>query len=312
MASFKTWAALTDYSRWKPEVKARALKAWVITVTAGVLIAVLLATASFVFRPAPQPDTYQAQSQATRATNFGSSVLLVWLAGTPSLKGSLLAMSSAAEDIELGETPFEVRQIEPGDITRYAGDDATEWVLQYTATLLPPGTGGRLQRVRYQVIALERDGAFQLLTWPTPVTQTPKAFKAKTAYTGGVSRNSRLWESVARFAQAYLAPPKDGKSSDLGQLLVSGSYRGGTLETSPYSSVEVQKIQTSSSGGDPDSSTPGTTVQVLAEVKASATSKSWHVISLPLTLTLSGGDANKNWLVDRIDAPVRWGEVSDR
>lgn len=295
---------LLQPSQWKPRVRERALVFALISGPLALLLSLIVGVAAItaVSRIPTPVNTYAAISDVARVQNYARTALVLWLSGSKPSEKPLLARKTAEQSISLSENGFEVFAVDPVDVVRYQGSDAVEWVVTLSATLVPPGSGAS-QVNRYAVTVLERDGSYQLLTWPAIVNGTSETFTVSSKYTVPVDRNGSLGQSLERFVTAYLT--STGTATSLGQY-VSAQFTGSAILDSPYSSVEILEINALADSPQPATAKPGTQLGVLLRVKAIAAVTTWSVMDLPLKVTLG---ANNVWLVDGIESPVRWGAV---
>lgn len=296
---------LTDLSQWKPRARQRAL---LLAAACGPLALVMalmtfMVTTSALTRLPKPVDVYRAINDGAVVSNFARKSLLLWLGGTSTSTKSLMARSSAAHSIELSELPFEVRWIDPAGVQRWQGADAVQWRVTLDATLVAPGSAAA-QINRFAVTVLDHDGDYQLLMWPVIVSPDITPFTVVSKYTVAVGDKNPLHDQLQRFATAYLTSPVG--STSMGQY-VSAKFHGSAIADTPYSSATVEQVK--SAAGDPQLSTakPGTQLKVLVRVKASASTKTWSVMDLPLRVSMS---ENRTWLVDGFDAPIGWGDIT--
>lgn len=296
---------LTELSQWKPRARERALLFTMISGPLALLLALVMMvmTLTAVARIPKPVDTYAAITDVTRVQNFAQNSLLLWLGGSASSEKPLLARSSAAPSIALSEVPFEVRSIDPSDIARWQGSDAVQWQATFAVTFVAPGAGAA-QINRFSVTVLDRDGDYQLLTWPSIVNAESDSFKVATKYNVPVEAGGKLGESLRRFVTAYLT--STGEATSLGQY-VSSSFTGTAISGSPYSSAEIVEIKAAQGGPPVANAAPGTQVSVLVRVKAIAAIETWSIMDLALRVSLG---SNNVWLVDGIDAPIGWGPIT--
>lgn len=296
---------LLHLSEWKPRARERALLFSMISGPAALILVILmLSMMAATLHRLPKPvNVYSAITEVTRVQNFARNSLLLWMGGSTSSQKPLMVRSSAAQSIELSKVPFEVRSIDPSEIVRWQGSDAVEWQVTSAVTFVAPGIGAA-QINRFVVTVLDHDGDYQLLMWPSIVNIDTTAFKVASKYTAPISEKSKLADSLSRFVTAYLT--STGGATSLGQY-VSAQFRGSAITDSPYSSAKIEQIKTAA--GDPQlsSAKPGTQLRVLARVKASASDKTWSIMDLALRVSLG---TNNVWLVDGIDTPIGWGEIT--
>ncbi|KMV17656.1 hypothetical protein ACT17_15405 [Mycolicibacterium conceptionense] len=298
---------LTKMSEWKPRARERALLfAMISGPLALLLVAVMIAFTGSILARLPKPvNTYSAITDVTRVQNYARNSLLLWMGGSSSSQKPLMQRSSASQSIELSPVPFEVRSIDPSDIVRWQGSDAAEWQVTFAVTFVAPGSSSA-QINRFVVTVLDREGDYQLLMWPSIVNIDTQPFKVATKYTVPVDSGGSMGQSLGRFVTAYLT--STGGATSLGQY-VSSKFVGSAIADTPYSSAEVQEIRAEAGTGTVGTAQPGTTVKVLVKVKASASIQTWSIMHLALRVTLG---SNNVWLVDGIDAPIGWGEITGK
>lgn len=296
---------MTQPTQWKPQARRRATLLAIYSGPLALALVLLLGLATFAsFGKVPKPvDTYAAITETTRVQNFARNALLLWLGGTVTSEKPLLARSSAAQTISLSETPFEVRSIDPSDIERFPGTDAVQWRVTLSATLVAPGSPTP-QVNRFAVTVLDRDGDFQLLTWPYIVNIATTEFKVASRYTVPVDRTGPLGQSLDRFATAYLT--STGNATSLGQY-TSAEFSGAAIAGSPFTTAAIEEIRAMEGSVPLNTAKPGDRISVLVRVKASASLQTWSVMDFPLRMSLSANDV---WLVDGFDSPVRWGNLT--
>lgn len=302
-----TLGKLFHISQWKPKARERGLVfAMISGPLALILVVLMLLNTARILAHLPKPvDTYKAITEVTRVQNYARNSLLLWLGGSSSAQVALMARSSAAQSIELSKVPFEVRSIDPSDIVRFQGANAVEWQATFAVTFVAPGSSSA-QINRFLLTVLDKDGNYQMLLWPSIVNPDTQPFKVATKYTVPVESNGSLGESLNRFVTAHLT--STGGATSLGQY-VSSKFSGSAIADSPYSLTEIQEIKASAGSPAAAKAEPGTELKVLVKVKASASLDTWSIMHLPLRVTLG---SNKIWLVDGIDAPVGWGEITER
>ncbi|BBY54188.1 hypothetical protein H7J07_06110 [Mycobacterium koreense] len=305
MGWIKRTKEMSRLSNWKPKARERAVTLALVAAPLSLVVSLFsLMIMAKAISNIPKPvDTYEAITDTTRVQNFARYSLLLWMGGTSSSSKPLLNRSSAAKSIELSEVPFEVRSIDPSDIERWQGFDAAQWRVTFAVTFVAPGTGAA-QINRYAVTVIDRDHNYQLLMWPSIVNVDTVPYKVASAYTVGVGEKSALYNSLKQFAAAYLTSSAD--STSLGRF-VSSSFRGSAIADTPYSEVEIESIKLAEGSPQVDKAAPGTQVKALVRVKASASIKTWSIMDLALRVSLSD---NNVWLVDGIDSPIEWGDVS--
>lgn len=307
-------------SNWKPRARERAVAFALVCAPLALVVSmlcvyILAVSVSKIEKPA---DTYAAITDVTRVQNFARNSLLLWLGGSSTSEKPLLARSSAATSIQLSEVPFEVRSIEPSDIERWQGSDGkrrsaehgsqttsqvAEWRVTFAVTYVAPGdSAARISH--YAVTVLERDHNYQLLIWPSIVNLDTTAFTVASKYVQAIGEKTPLADSLKRFVTAYLT--STGGATSLGQY-VSAQFHGSAIADSPYTEAAIESIK--SADGDPplSGSKPGTQLRVMVRVKAMSSVKTWSVMDLALRVSLG---SNNVWLVDSIDSPIGWGEVS--
>lgn len=304
---FSSLRALTDIYNWKPEAQRRGFKYLVFAFPVMFIMVVMALMLSLLtFAKAPKAiDTYAAITNSTRAQFFAQQTLQLWMTGTPSSEKVLTERSSAARSISLGEVPMEVYTIDPTDVQRFVGADATEWQFTFAVTLMTPSSGTK-QINRYQVTILERKEAFQLLLWPTLVNAPSSPFKAASKFNVGIESSSPIGQSVQRFVSAYYT--SDTKEGSLDRL-TSSEFRGGPISNSPYTKAELVELKAEEGSTEFRNENPGATVNVLATVKASASTKTWSIMHLPLKMSFS---TNKVWVADGFVSPVNWGQIEGK
>ena len=296
---------LTQPALWKPKVRERAMLVAIISGPLALVLSLVVAAftvASVASIPKPV-NTYAAISSVARVQNYARTALVLWLSGSKSSEKPLLARKTSEHNVDLSESGFEVFAVDPVDIARYPGSDATEWAVTLSATLVPPGGTGP-QVNRYLVTVLDRDGHYQLLTWPAIINGDSGTFTVANKYTVPVERTGSLGQSLQRFVTAYLTA--GGQSASLGQF-VSSDFTGSAILDSPYSSAEIQQILVMDGSAQPSSAKPGTQLSVMVRVKAAAAVTTWSIMDLPLKVSLG---ANNVWLVDGVESPVRWGSIT--
>lgn len=296
---------LTQLSQWKPRARERAI--WVAIVSGPLalliaLLAVVVMAASLSKVPAPV-NTYTAIADTTKVQNYARNALLLWLGGNTGQEKPLLARNTAERSVDLSNAGFEVFSVDPAGVERHPGSDAVEWVVTLSATLVVPGSNGAPQVSTYAVTVLDRDGSYQLLTWPRIANPPTETFTVSSKYTVGVEKNGPLGKALDRFVVAYLTSV--GSNTSLGQY-VSAQFAGAPIANTPYSSVEIESIKSLAGSQTVSAAKPGDTLSVLVRVKAGASVDTWSVMDLPLRVSL--GD-NNIWLVDGFDNPVRWGPI---
>lgn len=313
---------VSNLGNWKPKARERAVFLALISSPMALMVSVLcvLILAKSMGKMERPVDTYAAITEVTRVQNFARNSLLLWMAGNSSSEKPLLSRALDEKSIELSEVPFEVRSIEPSDIERWQGSEGrsraavqarkrgdapvvAEWLVTFAVTYVPPGTGAA-QINRYAVAVLQRGKDHQLLRWPSIVNNDSIVFKVASKYTQAIGAQTPLADSLNRFVTAYLT--STGGATSLGQY-VSAQFHGSAIVDSPYTEATVESIK--SAEGDPQLSTasPGTQLRVMVRVKASSSIKTWSIMDLALRVSLG---ANNVWLVDSIDSPIGWGEIS--
>lgn len=313
---------VSNLANWKPKARERAVFVALISSPLALLMSVfcVLILAKAMAEIEKPVDTYSAITDVTRVQNFARNSLLLWMGGNSSSEKPLLSRALDEKSIELSEVPFEVRSIEPSDIERWQGTEGkrkgifkrggskrgpvvAEWRVTFAVTYVAPGSGSA-QISRYAVTVLERDHDYQLLMWPSIVNNDSTMFKVASKYTQAIGEKTPLADSLSRFVTAYLT--STGGATSLGQY-VSSQFHGSAIVDSPYTEATIESIK--SAEGDPQLSTasPGTQLRVMVRVKASSSIKTWSIMDLALRVSLG---ANNVWLVDSIDSPIGWGEVS--
>lgn len=296
---------LTDLSQWKPKARERALLfAMVSGPLALCMVVFMVMVMSAILHRLPKPvNTYHAITDVTRVQNYARNSLLLWMAGNSNSQKPLLLRSSAAKSIELSEVPFEVRSIDPSDIERWQGSDAAEWRVTFAVTFVAPGSGTS-QINRYSVTVLDHDHDYQLLMWPSIVNVDTTPFKVASKYTVPVGDKSSLTDSLEKFVTAYLT--SKGGATSLGQY-VSAQFHGSAISDSPYTEAKITDIKSARGGPPVANAKPGAEAHVLVRVKATASTKTWSIMDLALKASLGN---NNVWLVDGIDAPIGWGDIT--
>ena len=296
---------LAQPSQWKPRMRERAFLLAIISGPLALLLSLVVTVVTLAaVANIPKPvNTYAAISNVTRVQNYARTALVLWLSGSRSSEKPLLARKTSEQSVELSETGFEVFAVDPVDIVRQQGSDAVEWVVTLSATLVPPGAGSP-QVNRYVVTVLDRDGHYQLLTWPVIANGDAGTFRVASKYTVPIDRNGALSQSLQRFVTAYLTA--GNQSASLGQF-VSSEFAGSAILDSPYSSADIQQISALADSPQPSTAKPGTQLSVLVRVKAAASVNTWSLMDLPLKVTLG---ANNVWLVDGVESPIRWGAIT--
>ncbi|KXO90608.1 Uncharacterised protein (plasmid) [Tsukamurella tyrosinosolvens] len=296
---------MLKFSEWKRSTLNRAMLYSAIAWPFAIVLSIFSVLLSYgaISKVPKAIDVNRAYSNIVAAQNFAYDSLLLWMAGTTSSEKRLMQRSSAGPNITLSQVPFEVRDIRPAAVVPYKGSDADEWQIVFAVTFVPPGSSSA-QTNNYQVTLLDaRDQNFQLLLWPVIVNPASKPFKVDSKYGDPVDKNGPLGKSLTRFATAYLASPDS--SPTLGQYVSNGF--GAPIASSPYTSVELLEVRAERGSPQLSSATEGTTLHVMARVKAMASLQTWSIMDLPLTVQLRGNDV---WVVDKIDSPIGWGSIT--
>lgn len=266
--------------------------------TALVLLAVVI---TMLVTPAPEkPDSTADFTTLSRVQFFATNFTTLWLTGTGSDAEAIRQMVGDVSILpgEWNREPVEVQDINVADIKSQNDGDNTEWVLTMGATLIPPGRGTP-QRSYYDVTVIERGGTFRALTMPRLVHHARPELAAEPAYTDSVAPTSALGTAVANFITAYYGPDASGS---LGRY-VSSSFAGSPVADSPYSTVAVTEIKARNLP-DPNAVAAGDTTAILATVKASLSSTTFHTLSVPMTVKRTD---DGQWLIDSIE---QWTKIT--
>lgn len=265
--------------------------------------------------PAPNPVDVPAETAlADKASRFGRDFLVLWLAGSAApnsqeLQARIDEISSIPGGIALPPTPFsvtDVKDLGPEKYTREPDGDRN-WIFDYDVIGTAPGELTPTKR-RYSVQFVQHGVSYRATRTPLPINPMATPFRVETGYPDTVDPTSALGKAVSDFADAYL---KKGDNASLGRT-VSGSFRdncqcgAAPAQASPYESTETTAIY--GSAVPPADAKPGTTVHVLASIKAKVSDSSFQTVTLPLEMLYTD---QHQWVANNLETDARYGASTE-
>lgn len=288
----------------RPSVQKNFLFWSMISGPIALVLSVLTLAAMLIFRPPSSVDTYRALTEYTRSEHFARNFLLLWLAGNKTQEARFKEMTSTDVRAALPPDPLTVTDINVTDVSRYTTDNPgeVEWAYTLSASILPPG--GTLTRNFFRVVFVEVGGAFQAIALPRITSSGITPIKVGGGYPQQAALDGALGKVMANFAQAYLV---SSNSAQLGRY-ASEKFTGKPIVNSPYTSVKVTDIQV---GGDKDVTTTraGDSLDIVVTVKGNISDSTYSMMQLPIRVTQT---SNGQWLVDRFNEPLDFGEITAR
>lgn len=255
--------------------------------------------------PAPNPvDIPTETALVAKASSFGRDFLILWLAGSagPSdrkLQARIDEISSVPGGITLPGTSFSVTEVKDLGPEKYTqeSDGDRNWIFDYDVIGIAPGDLAPQKR-RYSVQFVQHGVSYRATRTPLPINATATPFRVESGYPDTIDPTSTLGKAVTDFANAYL---RKGDNASLGRT-VSGDFRGAPAQASPYETTETTAIYASDiPPAQPD---PGTTVHVLASIKATISGNAFNTVTLPLEMLYTD---QQQWVVNSLDTDARYG-----
>lgn len=165
-----------------------------------------------------------------------------------------------------------------------------------------PGERTAVKR-RYSVQFVQHGVSYRANRTPLPINPTATPFRLETGYTETVDITSALGKAVSDFAAAYL---QKGDSASLGRT-ISRDFQGAPVQASAYNSIQTLAIF--GSQVPPANPDPGTTVHVLASIKAKVDGDdSFSTITLPVEMLFTD---QHQWVANALETNARYGASTE-
>lgn len=259
--------------------------------------------------PPPNPvDIPTETALVAKASTFGRDFLILWLAGAAgpndrTLQARIDEISSIPGGVALPATSFSVTEVKDLGPEKYTqeSDGDRNWIFDYDVIGTAPGDLAPQKR-RYSVQFLQHGVSYRATRTPLPINATATPFRVETGYPDTIDPTSALGKAVSDFADAYL---RKGDNASLGRT-VSGDFRGAPAQASPYESTETVAIY--ASDVPPAQPDPGTTVYVLASVKATISGDAFNTVTLPLEMLYTD---QQQWVVNQLETDARYGASTE-
>lgn len=254
------------------------------------VIAVLISSMRTIPNP---PNTTEDFNRLNRVQFFAQNFVTLWLTGTAADATTMKAMVTSPDIIPAtwSTDPLDISNINVADIeanTIYSG--TTQWVVTVGVTLTPPGSD-QPQRSYFATTVMDRPGTtIKALTLPRIVNIARPTITVDGDYTHPVNTATPLAQAVANFANAYYT----AQTGSLGRF-VSSDFHADPIVNSPYTGVELLALR--AHDNVPATAAPGTTLDVMATIKASISLTTFQTLNVPLTMKAI--DRNQ-WVVDAL------------
>lgn len=269
------------------------------------LIFALVAVLITALRPIPQPpNTTEDFTRLTRVQFFAENFLTVWLTGTSADAATMRAMVTSPTIVPTtwSSDALEVSNLNTADIEAHPyKDGSTQWVITTGVTLTPPGND-QPRRNYFTTTVIDRPGtAIKALSLPRIVNLTRPNITVVNDYSHSINTSSPVGIAVSNFAAAYY-------TSDTGSLgrFVSSNFHAEPINGTPYTGVELTAL--SAHTALPQNPDAGTTLDVLATLKASISLTTFQTLNVPITLRAT--DRNL-WVVDNLPTAL-WTRSDDK
>ena len=258
--------------------------------------------------PNPNPvDVPKESALEAKASRFGHDYLILWLAGNKDLQPRIDEASSIPGGVPLPPTPFSVTDIKDLGPESYSREDNGDrnWIFDYDVIGTAPGEKSAVKR-RYSVQFVQHGVSYRANRTPLPINPTATPFRLETGYPETVDVNSALGTAVNEFAKAYLIK---GDNASLGRT-VSGNFehgRGAPVQASAYTGVQTVAVY--GSQVPPANPDPGTTVHMLASIKAKVDDgDAFSTITLPLEMLYTD---QHQWVTNALETNARYGASTE-
>ncbi|WP_336794318.1 hypothetical protein [Gordonia malaquae] len=273
------------------------------------LTAVVMSTLSLIItatRTTPQPpDTTEAFNRISRAQFVAQNYLRLWLTATEADKASFKVMLSDQNAIpkQWATDPLQVSDVNTANIeSRTAEDGQTvQWSFIIGATITTPGNDNA-SRNYFAITLMDRPGtAIRAVMLPRPVNSIRPNIAVTLDYPNSVPATTTLGAAVANFANAYYTDQTGSLPS-----YTSREFHHVPIVGTPYTSTELISIRSTT----PFTKTAkeGTTLDVIAEIKASISASSFQTISVPMRVKAI---ENGQWVVDDLTDFVYYSKATE-
>lgn len=271
------------------------------------LVLTLFAIGRINALPNPNPvDVPKETALETKASRFGHDYLILWLAGNKDLQARIDEVSNIPGGVPLPPTPFSVTDIKDLGPESYSREDNGDrnWIFDYDVIGTAPGEKAAVKR-RYSVQFVQHGVSYRANRTPIPINPTATPFRLETGYPETVDVNSALGKAINDFAAAYL---QKGDNASLGRTVSSNVQRDlAPVQASAYKDVQTVAVYGSQvPPADPD---PGTTVHVLASIKAKVDGDdAFSTITLPLEMLYTD---QHQWVANALETNARYGNSTE-
>lgn len=271
------------------------------------LVLTLIANERISALPDPNPvDVPKESALEAKASRFGHDYLILWLAGNKDLQPRIDEVSNTPGGVTLPNTPFsvtDVKDLGPESYERESNGDRN-WIFDYDVVGTAPGEKTPTKR-RYSVQFVQHGVSYRVNRTPIPINPTATPFRLESGYPETIDATSALGTAIKDFAAAYLTK---GDNASLGRT-VSGGFKGAQapVQASPYESIQVTAVF--GSQVPPANPDPGTTVHVLANIKAKVDdSDSFSTITLPIEMFYTD---QHQWVANALETNARYGASTE-
>lgn len=300
---------------WRPSLKLHARlfaqERFTTTLQWGFYLAViavifsLLSLTVQLTRTTPEPPDLATEfNRMSRVQWTAQNYLRLWLTATEQEKGSIKTMLADQNALPTAwaSDPVGVSDVNVADlVARTASDGQTiQWFVVVGATLTTPGND-TATRLYYATNFMDRPGtAIRAVTLPRPVNLTRPNVVVNLDYPNAVPVNNNLGAAVSGFASAYY-------TDQTGALprFTTREFSAAPIAASPYTSTELLSIRSH----QPFSRTAasGTTLDIVAQIKAAITLTSFQTISVPMKVRATD---NSQWVVAELPEALYYSSVS--
>ena len=241
----------------------------------------------------PTPDTQKEVTINNNLRFFTSNFLTVWFSGSERLdREQLESMVTAGVPIDLPVTPMSAQYINIADVkTLASGRDSGLYLVTANVTLTPPGSQNTT-RNSYSLEVVRSGTSYAVSKLPELLPYKSARVDASLDYLAETSTTSPLGEAITNFAGAYYV---SSNAPSLGRFVTS-NFTQEPIPDSPYTAVQIERIQSQRNLDGQGAPKDGQNVTVLVTLRGIVTNTTFNLMQVLLNVQKQDG----KWVVDGI------------
>ena len=241
----------------------------------------------------PTPDVQKEVTINNNLRFFATNFLTVWFSGSERIdREQLESMVTAGVPIDLPVTPMAAQYINIADVkTLASGPDRGLYRVTANVTLTPPGSQSSTRNT-YALELVRSDTSYAVSKLPELLPYKSPRVEANLDYVAETSTTSPLGEAITNFAGAYYV---SSNAPSLGRFVTS-NFKQDAIPDSPYTAVQIERIQSPKNLDGQGAPKNGQNVTVLVTLRGVVTNTTFNLMQVLLNVQKQDG----KWVVDGI------------